>query len=199
MGAGGEILDGDELSVLPRLDDCLCRLLPHAGECGEGREERVLMEDEFLRVGGVEVDRLTGEAAQVHFPCELEHDEDVLLFVVELAAMLTRLGAQCVDCRLDGFLSLRDDVRVELVRTNGEVCGVVRERIVYLAEGDAVAHHDVGGGVCTREEVFDLLAGVDVPLGDAARTQLLDDIGGDAPALSDVLHGLERKQRLDAA
>ena len=68
VGAGGEILDGDELSVLPRLDDCLCRLLPHAGECGEGREEGVLMEDEFLRVGGVEVDGLAGEAAQVHFP-----------------------------------------------------------------------------------------------------------------------------------
>ena len=68
VGAGGKILDGDELSVLPRLDDCLCRLLPHAGECSEGREEGVLMEDEFLRVGGVEVDGLAGEAAQIHFP-----------------------------------------------------------------------------------------------------------------------------------
>ena len=106
VGAGGKILDGDELSVLPRLDDCLCRLLPHAGERGERREERVLMEDEFLRVGCVEVNGLAGEAAQVHFPCELEHDKDVLLFVVELAAMLTRLGAECVDGRLDRCFAL---------------------------------------------------------------------------------------------
>ena len=68
VGAGGKILNGDEAAVPARLDDCLRRLLPHAGECGEGREERVLMEDEFLRVGGVEVDGLAGEAAQVHFP-----------------------------------------------------------------------------------------------------------------------------------
>ena len=68
VGAGGEILDGDEAAVLARLDDCLRRLLPHAGECGERREQRVLAQDEFLRVGGVEVDGLAGEAAQVHFP-----------------------------------------------------------------------------------------------------------------------------------
>ena len=29
------------------------------------------MQDEFLRIGGIEIDRLTGEAAQVHLPCEL--------------------------------------------------------------------------------------------------------------------------------
>ena len=39
VGAGSEILDGDEAAVPARLDDCLCRLLPHAGECGEGREK----------------------------------------------------------------------------------------------------------------------------------------------------------------
>ena len=198
VGAGGEILDGDEAAVLARLDDCLRRLLPHARECGERREEGVLSQDEFLRIGCVEINGVAGEAAQVHLPCELEHDEDVLLLVVELAAMLTRLGVQCVDCRLDGFLSLRDDVRVELIGADGEIRGVVGKRIMHLAEGDAVAHHDVGGRVGAREEVFDLLAGLDVPLGDAARAQLFYDVRSDAPALSHVLHGLEREQRLDA-
>ena len=68
VGAGSEILDGDEASILPRLDDRLRRLLSHAGERGKWREERVLVQDEFLRIGRVEVDVLAGEAAQVHLP-----------------------------------------------------------------------------------------------------------------------------------
>ena len=68
MRACGEVLNGDEVSVLPRLDDCLRRLLPHAGKRGKWRKERVLVQDEFFRVGRVEVDVLAGEAAQVHLP-----------------------------------------------------------------------------------------------------------------------------------
>ena len=186
------------MPVLARLDDGLRSLLPHAGECRKRREERLFAEDKFLRVGLVEIDRLAGVAAQVHLPCQLEHNEDVLLLVVQFAAVLARLGIQRIDRLLDRRLSLRDDVRIELIGTDGKVCGVVRERIVHLAEGDAVAHHDVGRRMGAREEIFDLLAGLDVPLGNAPCTQLLDDIGRDALALAHVLHGLEREQRIDA-
>ena len=83
--------------------------------------------------------------------------------------MLARLGVQCVDRRLDRVPPLCDDVRVEFVGADGEIRGVVRERVMHFAERDAVAHHNVGGRVRAREEVLDLLAGLDVPFGNAAR------------------------------
>ena len=49
-----------------------------------------------------------------------------------------------------------------------------------------------------REEVLDLLARLDEPLGDAALTQDLDDVVGDALALADFLHRLEGEQGVDA-
>ena len=198
MGARREILDGDEPSVPPRLDNRLCRLLSHARDRRKGRQKGVFMQDEFLRIGGIEIDRLTGEAAQVHLPCELQDNERVLLLVVQLAAVLTRLSEERVDCRTHGILALRDDVRIELCGADGEVGGVVCEWIVHLAERNTVAHHDIRGRMGAREEVFDLLAGLDVPLGDPARAQFLHDIGRDTSALSHILHRLERQQRLDA-
>ena len=198
VGARGEILDGDEHAVFARLYDRLRRLLPHAGERGERREEGFFVQDKGLGVGCVDVDRLAGEPAQIHFPCELEDDERVLLLVVELPSVLACLGVQRVDRRLDRLFSLRDDVRVELVCADGEVRGVVRERIMHFAERDAVAHHDVRGRVRARKEVFDLLAGLDVPFGNAARIEFLHDVGRDALALADVLHGLKGEERVDA-
>lgn len=67
-----------------------------------------------------------------------------------------------------------------------------------LAVGNAVGHHDVGRRVGAREEVFDFLARFDEPLGDAALAENLDDFRGDALALADFFHRLERKQRVDA-
>ena len=39
VGARREILDGDEPSIAPRLDNRLCRLLSHARNSGKGRQE----------------------------------------------------------------------------------------------------------------------------------------------------------------
>ena len=67
-----------------------------------------------------------------------------------------------------------------------------------FAVGNAVGHHDVSRRMGAREEVLDLLARLNEPLGDAALPEDLDDILRDALALADFLHRLEGKQWVDA-
>ena len=68
-----------------------------------------------------------------------------------------------------------------------------------LEPGDAEGHHHIGHGVGLGEEVGDLLAGADVPLGDAVLPHLVLCSLGEAPALPDGLHDLEGPLLVHAA
>ena len=68
---------------------------------------------------------------------------------------------------------------------------------MHLAESYTVSHHYIGGGMGSREEILYLLTGVDVPLGNTALPQLLHYLRVYSLALSNLLHSLEGKQRVD--
>lgn len=195
-GAAAEVFNRGEGAFFAGFDDALRGFLAHAGKGGNRRQQGVAVDDEFGRVGAVEVDVFAGEAPEEHFPGELQDDERRVLLGVEF--LFFRQGLEAFHLRFGVVLAARDDVGVEFGGADGEIRGVVRERIMDLAVGNAVGHHDIGRRVGAREQIFDFLARLDEPLGDAALPENLDDFGGDALALADFFHRLEGKQRVDA-
>lgn len=195
-GAAAEVFNGGEGAFFAGFDDALGGLLAHAGKRGDWRQQGVAVDDELRGAGAVEVDAFAGEASEEHFPGELQDDECRILLGVEF--LFFRQGLEAFHLRFDVVLAARDDVGVEFGGADGEIRGVVRERIMDFAVGNAVGHHDVGRRVGAREEIFYLLTRLDEPFGDAALAEDFDDLRRDAPALADFFHRLEGKQRVDA-
>lgn len=76
-----QVLHGSEDAIPPGFHDALCRLGPHAGEARDRWQERCLADDKLLCCRGVEIDMLALEAAQIHFPSDLQDDERRVLFL----------------------------------------------------------------------------------------------------------------------
>lgn len=195
-GAAAKVFHGGEGAFFAGFDDALGGFLAHTGKRGDWRQQGVAVDDELRSAGAVEVDAFAGEASEEHFPGELQDDERRVLLGVEF--LFFRQGLEAFHLRFDVVLAARDDVGVEFGGADGEIRGVVRERIMDFAVGNAVGHHDVGRRVGAREEIFYLLTRLDEPFGDAALAEDFDDLRRDAPALADFFHRFEGKQRVDA-
>ena len=88
------------------------------------------------------------------------------------------------------------------VASDGEENGVELQGIIQFEIGDAHRHHDVGGRVAAREEVFDFLAGFDVPIRHPMRLHDRDiDIRflkEGVVAMADVFHDAESHLGFDS-
>ena len=67
-----------------------------------------------------------------------------------------------------------------------------------FAVSDSISHHDVSGGVRAREEILNLLAGVNVPVGNVVGFEVVNVFGFDAASFANSLHRLEGLERVDA-
>ena len=58
----------------------------------------------------------------------------------------------------------------ESLRPDSEKRSIIGQRIVDFAIGDPVRHHHIGGGMCLRKHILDLIAGFYIPFRDTVRS-----------------------------
>ena len=150
-----------------------------------------------MGIGAVQIHGQHLNAAREHFVHDLEGAERILLLLAGLLAFhldfahapAHRLAAQ------------RHHHAVEILAAHGEIGGVIFHRAVHLVPAEAERRDHVGGGMRLGEHVFDLEAGIDVPLRHAVLAHgllvLVRELGGRL-ALSGDLHDLERHLWLEA-
>ena len=203
LGAGAaKLLNGDEARLALLAAGKVERGgLAEAGDRHERRAELAVLGDEELRrIGLIEVDGRKLKAAHIELIDCVQRDEQILLVRGEIraAAHFVYLAAHGV--RAAGH---HPGVEAAFLAAAVEIRAVERERQVDLEPRDAESHHDISHGVSLREEVGDLAAGLDVPIGHAPVAHLLFGVAGKLPALLDLalthgLHRLECEGRLDA-
>ena len=126
------------------------------------------------------------KAPEVKLVDHLQRDQHILLHRrgVLLALDLSHL-------RLAGVHPPTHAGGVEGLGPDGEIGGVEGQRFMDLEPGNAERHHHVGHRMGFGEEIFDLLAGADVPLRHPRGDHFLLRTVGQAPALPHRLHDLE--------
>ena len=181
LGAVPEIVPGNERAVLSGFYHCVGSFFTHAVDALEAGHDLAVHDRAEAGLGCVNIDRQELEAAGIH----LADDQAVVQ-----SGLL--LGRQCI---LPALVILHDRQKVVFSPAHdliGEgrgadavVGGIVGKGIVDLAVGDAQGHHDIGGRVRAREHIFDLEAGVDIPLRDIGGAHGLLHLGCEPLALSD--------------
>ena len=128
------------------------------------------------------------EAPEIEFITDLQGNKHILLHRCGLLI----LGDNLSHLLLAHIHAPAHKLLVKSLGPDGEEGRVESQRAVDLKPGDAKRHHHIGYCVSLRKEVSDFFTGVDVPIRDARRPHLLLRSFGQAPALSDRLHDLER-------
>ena len=112
-----------------------------------------------------------------------------------LVALLAAQLGHLVQTDLVAFYHARG---IKALGTDGKIRRIERQRAVYLEPRDAERHHNIGNGVRLREHILDLLARVDVPFRNVLFVHGVLHFLGEALALSDGFHRLERQLGLHA-
>ena len=134
------------------------------------------------------------EAAGVHFLSQFEDFYGSLVVGGGVLAFVT----ESVELLADGLQAFGDQGGVQVVALDGEIGGVESQGVMDLAVGDPGGVQNVSHGVRLREHVFDLLAGIHVPVRDLDLAHGLLVLGLQSFALTDALHDLEGVEWLHA-
>ena len=134
------------------------------------------------------------EAAGVHFLGQFQNFYGGLVVGSSILAFVPE-SVELLPYSLQAF---GDQRAVQVVALDGEIRGVESQGVMDLAIGDPGGVQNVSHSVGLREHVFDLLAGIHVPVRDFDFPHGLLVLWLEAFALSDALHDLESMEGLHA-
>ena len=146
-------------------------------------------------MGLVDVQRHHLETAGVHFLGQFENFYGDLV----VGGRVLALVPEGLELLPHGLQAPGDQSGVQVVALDREIGGVEGKWVVHLAVGDPGGVQNVSHGVGLREHVFDLLAGINVPVRDLDLAHGLLVLGLQAFALSYALHDLEGVEGLHAS
>ncbi len=89
------------------------------------------------------------------------------------------------------FPSHAHQLIIKRAGADAEIRRVILKREKHLAVGNAPGHHHIGDRVGFREHVFDLFAGIDVPLRNAVRQHFRFPLLPEPPAFANRFHDRE--------
>ena len=183
--------------ILSGKDDLLSHRITQSRDAVEWRQEFPIDHEELRSVRFFQINRQEGEAAQVHFSSDFD---DGRISFFHGCRLVERCDAG--QLLLHGRKAAQDDGCIEgAFGTDGEVGGIVGQRLIDLEPRDAEGHHNIGDGMGSREEVADLEAGVDEPLRHMCGVKLGAVIRAaffEALAFTDIFHDFEGCQGLHA-
>ena len=189
LGPVPEIVTGYKGAVLSGFHNCVGRLFPHAVNALEGGHDLAVHNGAEPGLGCINVDRDKLKSAGIHFT-----DDQAVVQCCLLLGCQSVLSALIILHDSQQMISaLAHDLIRECRGTDAVVGSIIGKGIMDLAVGDAQSHHDIGCRMGAGEHIFDLQAGIDIPLGHICGLHGILHLRCKSFAFSNRLHGLKRK------
>ena len=189
LGTGQRhFLNGNKGLPLPPIHQVPGCIFAQTGNGHKRRQEFAVLNQEFGGMALVDVNGQELKSPDVILIHHFHGGEQIIVLVRSVF-----VGGNGIHVGHDGLLALGHQHRIKaaLLTAAVEIGRIERQRVIDLKPGNAERHHHVCHGVRLGEQVFYLLAGANVPVGNAGINHFLLCPLRQSPALSHCLHNFE--------
>ena len=182
---GGNLLNGKEGLSFPTPHQIPGGVFAQSGNGYKGRQDFPVDDQKLGGVALVHIDWQEGKAPEVVFIDHFHGRQQVLILIGGIF-----IGLNGIHVGHNGFHALGHEHRVKaaLLAASIKIGGIKGQRMVDLEPGNTEGHHYIGHGVGLGEQIFDLLAGANIPIRYPRVDHFLLRALRQTPALSDRLH-----------